>query len=238
MKRIICLTMAIILLLATPLTTCGIEIPETQYELSEEERILLEYAVMSEASTDFFGQALIAECALNTALLNELTIPEVIEQYQWVNRGVEPSESCKWAIKSVFDFGYSPSEGGLITIFYNPKLLESGRSSYHESQSFVLEWNNVRFFRENKFNDLVTEENDMNATRRKEIDALIEQMNVIIARANSLSEAEQEAYDNLPESFQDSERGEIMENAIDNLETAITSLEEALEFLAAAREGN
>lgn len=236
MKRIICLTMAIILLLATPLTTCGIEIPETQYELSEEERILLEHAVMSEASTDFFGQALIAECALNTALLNELTIPEVIEQYQWVNRGVEPSESCKWAIKSVFDFGYSPSEGGLITIFYNPKLLESGRSSYHESQSFVLEWNNVRFFRENKFNDLVTEENDMNATRRKEIDALIEQMNAIIAKANSLSEAEQEAYDNLPESFQDSERGEMMENAINNLDTAIASLEEALEYLSAAKD--
>lgn len=235
MKRIICLTMAIILLLATPLTTRGIGIPEIRYELSKEERALLEYAVMSEASTDFYGQALIAECALNTAVLNELTIPEVIEQYQWANRNVEPSESCKWAIKAVFDFGYSPSEGGLTTIFYNPKLLESGRSSYHESQSFVLEWNNVRFFRENKFNNLVTEENDMNATRRKEIDSLIEQVNNIISKANLISESEQAAYDNLPESFQDSERGETMEDAIDNLETAITSLEEALEFLAAAR---
>ena len=229
--------MAIIILLVTPLTTCGYEIPESKYILSEEERELLEYAVMSEASPDFYGQALIAECALNTAVLNGWSIKEVINRYSWVNRFVEPSESCKWAIKSVFDYGYSPSEGKLITIFYNPRLLESGKSSYHESQSFVLEYRNVRFFRENRFNDLVTEENDMNAARRKEIDALIEQMNKLIAQANLIYEAEQEAFDNLPESFQLSERGEVMESAIDNLDSAITACEEALEYFASARYG-
>jgi len=238
MKRILCLMMAIILLIATPLTTCGYEIPEMRYELDDEERELLEYAVMSEASTDFFGQALIAECALNTAVLNGWTIAEVIDRYDWVNRFVEPSESCKWAIKSVFDYGYSPSEGGLITIFYNPKLLESGRSSYHESQSFVLEWNNVRFFRENKFNNLITEEDNMNAVRRKEIDALIERMNELIAKANMICDAEQTAYDNLPENLQDSERGDAMQNAIDNLDAAIAACEEALDYFADARDGN
>lgn len=238
MKRILCLMMAIILLIATPLTTCGYEIPEIRYELDDEERELLEYAVMSEASTDFFGQALIAECALNTAVLNGWTIAEVIDRYDWVNRFVEPSESCKWAIKSVFDYGYSPSEGGLITIFYNPKLLESGRSSYHESQSFVLEWNNVRFFRENKFNNLITEEDNMNAVRRKEIDALIERMNELIAKANMICDAEQAAYDNLPENLQDSERGDAMQSAIDNLDAAIAACEEALDYFADARDGN
>ena len=238
MKRIICLTLAMVVLLATPLTTCGYEIPESKYILDEEERELLEYAVMSEASTDFYGQALIAECALNTAILNNWSIKEVISQYGWLNRFVEPSESCKWAIKSVFDYGYSPSNGELITIFYNPKLLESGRSIYHESQYFVLEHKNVRFFRETRFNNLVTEENDMNAARRKEIDALIEQMNTLIAKAELLHEAEQDAFDNLPENLQSSERGEAMESAIDNLDSAITACEEALEYFAAAREGN
>ena len=238
MKRILCLTMAIILLIATPLTTCGYEIPEIRYELDDEERELLEYAVMSEASPDFFGQALIAECALNTAVLNGWTITEVIERYDWVNRFVEPSESCKWAIKSVFDYGYSPSAGELITVFYNPKLLESGRSRYHESQSFVLEYKNVRFFRENRFEYLMTEEDDMNSVRRKEIANIINQIETARNKAELVYEAEQTAFDNMPESLQESERGETIQNAIDNLDTAITTLEEALEYLAAAKEGN
>lgn len=42
---------------------------------------------------------------------------------------------------------------------------------------------------------------------------------------------EEEAFDNLPENMQDGERGEMMQEAIDNLDEAIGSLEEAVSYL-------
>lgn len=238
MKRFISFALAILILLMTPLTTCGYEIPNAKYNLSNEERTLLEYAVMSEASTDFYGQALIAECALNTALLNGWSIFKVLEEYNWINRYVEPSESCKRAVHCVFDLGYSPSGGELITVFYNPLLLKTGTSSYHESQIFVLEWKNVRYFREKRFNKFKLEDNNMNDARRKEISDIIERLDILIERVNSLCDTEQEVYDNLPENFQMTERGEAVLNAIEGLENAATALEDAAEHLTDARDGN
>ena len=46
---------------------------------------------------------------------------------------------------------------------------------------------------------------------------------------------EQEAYDNLPESLQESERGEAMQAAIDAMESAMDSCEEAEESLEEAQ---
>ena len=99
--------------------------PVQAYELTEKERKELEGAVMAEASTDFYGQSLIAECALNTAELNGWEIDEVLEKYGWTKRRVEPSTSARWAVRSVFNYGYSPSEFQNITIFYNPSLVNS-----------------------------------------------------------------------------------------------------------------
>lgn len=48
----------------------------------------------------------------------------------------------------------------------------------------------------------------MNATRRKELNKLIEQLEDIKSQIENLQQEEQDAYDNLPESLQDSERGE------------------------------
>ena len=42
---------------------------------------------------------------------------------------------------------------------------------------------------------------------------------------------EQEAYDNMPENLQESERGEAIQEAIDNLDSAWSSLEEAKDTL-------
>ena len=42
---------------------------------------------------------------------------------------------------------------------------------------------------------------------------------------------EEEAFDNLPESLQESERGMTMQDNVDNLDTAVTSLEEAKDAL-------
>lgn len=73
----------------------------------------------------------------------------------------------------------------------------------------------------------------MNAKRRNAIDSvineLIEKFEEIKAEAidqlSEIRDKEQEAYDNLPESLQESERGENMQNCIDALEYFMSDLE-------------
>lgn len=73
----------------------------------------------------------------------------------------------------------------------------------------------------------------MNAKRRNAIDSvineLIERFEEIKAEAidqlSEIRDEEQEAYDNLPEALQDSERGENMQDCIDALESFMSDLE-------------
>lgn len=66
----------------------------------------------------------------------------------------------------------------------------------------------------------------MNAQRRK----MIQKALGLVSEARSILEEaleeEQEAFDNMPESLQYSDRGATMEENIDNLETAVSTLEE------------
>ncbi|WP_417170807.1 hypothetical protein [Victivallis sp.] len=75
----------------------------------------------------------------------------------------------------------------------------------------------------------------MNRTRREKIDSLIEQLDVLKSDIESLTDDEQTAYDNLPETIQTGNRGELMMSAIDNLESAVSSVEEAIDYLNEAR---
>ena len=52
---------------------------------------------------------------------------------------------------------------------------------------------------------------NMNAARRKELNKLIGQLEDIKSQIEELQQEEQDAYDNLPESLQDGERGERMQ---------------------------
>ena len=68
----------------------------------------------------------------------------------------------------------------------------------------------------------------MNAERRKRIEntkALIWRAHTLLTEAwdnlEEIKDEEQDAYDNLPESFQESDRGEAMTEAIENLENAM-----------------
>ena len=56
------------------------------------------------------------------------------------------------------------------------------------------------------------------------------------AEIEQIRDEEQEAYDNLPESIQDSPRGERMEEAIDELYDAASDLEGVIDTLEAATE--
>lgn len=76
----------------------------------------------------------------------------------------------------------------------------------------------------------------MNRQRRKRIEKISMTLEDLFEEIQALQEEEQEAYDNMPEALQSSERGDAISGAIGNLESAASSLEEASEYLAAAIE--
>ena len=71
----------------------------------------------------------------------------------------------------------------------------------------------------------------MNKQRRKELDTIYRKIEDLMQDLTTVCGDEQDAYDNLPESFQESERGETMYNAIDNMESALSSLSDALDYI-------
>lgn len=60
----------------------------------------------------------------------------------------------------------------------------------------------------------------MNKDRRKRLEGIYEKLIEIYEELDAIIDEEQEAYDNMPESLQDSEKGERMYEGIDNLESA------------------
>lgn len=76
----------------------------------------------------------------------------------------------------------------------------------------------------------------MNNTRRSQITDIMENLSSLQTSIEELLEEEQEAFDNLPEGIQDSERGEAIQAAIDNLEEAVSNCEELLNNLEMAKE--
>lgn len=71
----------------------------------------------------------------------------------------------------------------------------------------------------------------MNKNRRNEIRGLIDQLTDINAQLDILKSEEEEALENLPESLQDSERGENMQNCIDNMEYAYDAIDSCIDYL-------
>ena len=74
----------------------------------------------------------------------------------------------------------------------------------------------------------------MNNTRRKSIQKIYDRLEELMQDIEALQEEEQDAFDNMPESLQDSERGQTMTEAIDNLESAASCAQEALDYLEEA----
>lgn len=74
----------------------------------------------------------------------------------------------------------------------------------------------------------------MNKQRRKELDTLYRKIEDLMQDLTSVLDEEQEAYDNIPENLQESDRGQAMYEAIDNLESALSSLGEAQDYILEA----
>lgn len=71
----------------------------------------------------------------------------------------------------------------------------------------------------------------MNKARRKELESIV---SIIESATESLEYTisdEEDAYDRLPESLQESQRGDEMEENISDLNDALSSLEEAVEII-------
>lgn len=66
----------------------------------------------------------------------------------------------------------------------------------------------------------------MNKERRKAIDAVINELADLRSRVETLQQDEQDAFDNMPEGLQASERGQACENAASRLEDALTAFDE------------
>lgn len=71
----------------------------------------------------------------------------------------------------------------------------------------------------------------MNKERRKWLEKTIEALEEQRAELESIYEEEQEAYDNMPESLQDSERGQTLYDNIDALESATSDLDDVISNL-------
>ena len=71
----------------------------------------------------------------------------------------------------------------------------------------------------------------MNNKRRSNLSGVVDLLNKAIDRLEDISSEESEAFDNLPESFQNSELGESMENVISILDDSVEQLNEAVTSL-------
>jgi formiminotetrahydrofolate cyclodeaminase len=76
----------------------------------------------------------------------------------------------------------------------------------------------------------------MNNSRRKEIDKIISDLEEIRSRIETVKDEEQDAFDNMPESLQEGERGEKMQQALDNLDTADGAFDDLMSALEDAKE--
>lgn len=77
----------------------------------------------------------------------------------------------------------------------------------------------------------------MNAKQRKELQGYVDQLEEIKSCLETMQEDETEKLDNMPEGLQESERGESMQEAIDTLEGAAQSIEEAIDYINEILEG-
>lgn len=71
----------------------------------------------------------------------------------------------------------------------------------------------------------------MNKDRRERLQELKDKLLDIQTGLEEIKDEEQEAYDNLPESLQEGDKGQKMSDAIDNLDSAYSSTEEIAEYL-------
>lgn len=121
-----------------------IGVSDPGYVLTDEERAVVEAAVMAEAGGESFeGQMMIAQCILDGSLRKGVDVITFIEQSQIVTSTKEPYDSCCKAVSAVFDMGKRVTDE-VADIWYAPAITYS---EWHESQIYVTTIGAHKFFR-------------------------------------------------------------------------------------------
>lgn len=76
----------------------------------------------------------------------------------------------------------------------------------------------------------------MNAKRRKEIQSIIAILENANERVSRLRDEEEDAFNNLPESLQETDKGEDMQAACEALENAENGFDEIIDYLREAND--
>lgn len=71
----------------------------------------------------------------------------------------------------------------------------------------------------------------MNKQRRAALDAILSELETQRDALRTITDEEQEAFDNMPQSLQEAEKGQTMESGIDSMEDAINNLQEVADLL-------
>ena len=71
----------------------------------------------------------------------------------------------------------------------------------------------------------------MNKARKNKLKAILDELETLYARLDDIRGLEEDAMMNVPESLQETDRYEEMEEAFDNLDNACSSLEDALDSI-------
>ena len=128
----------------------AIDNPDTTYEcakvtLTDEDRDLLERLCYGEfGSGGFIGAALIAQCVKDAMCFDGYpTVESVIKNCHYdgsTEKGT--STACKQAVSYIFDQNKEAVQHRMMYM-YNPNMVYS---AFHESQNYILTYQNVRFF--------------------------------------------------------------------------------------------
>lgn len=128
----------------------AIDNPDTTYKcgqvtLCDADRDLLERLCMGEfGSGGFVGAALIAQAVKDAMCFDGYTsVQDVIEDCHYTGRtDIGTNDACKQAVRYIFDENHDAVQHRIMYM-YNPLLVQS---AFHESQNYILTYENVRFF--------------------------------------------------------------------------------------------
>lgn len=123
----------------------GFVMIEQLYPLTDAERREIASVVTAEAVGEpYAGKVAVAQCILQACYDDGLRPIEAIKKYKYCKLRPEPCDEALEAVRAVFDLG-EKATAEPIKYFYAPARV---RSSWHESQDYVMTINNHRFFKE------------------------------------------------------------------------------------------
>lgn len=116
-----------------------------RYALTAAERDTVEQVVMAEAGAEpYVGKMAVAQCILNACEQEGKSPAEIVAEYGYTDRRVEPNAETREAVAAVFDAGEVATDAEIL-YFYAPALVSS---EWHESQTYVCTIGGHRFFEE------------------------------------------------------------------------------------------